>query len=132
MTTVRVIWRPVVLRATLLVVCLFLAGCITHRSVESTHETIAAEVQPGDRLEIELLSGQKLNLRVLEIRDTELVGDTSTDITRGEVVTVPYGDIKQLERIFVDHKKTLIAAGGTAVSIVVLMIVGLLLAGATL
>ena len=132
MKTTRLKWRSAISLAALMVACLFLAGCITHRSVESTHETIAAEVQPGDRLEIELQSGQKLNLRVLEIRETELIGDTSTDITRGEVVTVPYEDIQQLERIFVDHKKTLIAAGGTAVSIVVLMIVGLLLAGATL
>ncbi|UCC14152.1 MAG: hypothetical protein JSW21_12490 [Gammaproteobacteria bacterium] len=131
MSKAIVIFRQMSFRATVLAACFALAGCIAHRSVESTHETIAAEVQPGDRLEIELQNGQKLNLRVIEILDTELVGDTSTDITRGEVVTVPYEDIQQLERIFVDHKKTLIAAGGTAVSIVVLMIVGLLLAGAT-
>jgi len=131
MKTVRLIRRPAFSRATLLVACLALTGCISHRSVESTHDKIAAEVEPGDRVEIELQSGRELNLRVLEIRDIELIGDTSTDITRGEIVTIPYDDIQRLDRIFVDHKKTLIAAGGTAVSIVVLMIVGLLLAGAT-
>ena len=110
---------------------LVFTGCISHQSIQSRHDKIASELEPGDRVEVELQSGQELNLRVLEIRETELVGDTSTDITRGEIVTVSYEDIQRLERIFVDHKKTLIAAGGTAVSVVVLIIVGLLLAGGT-
>lgn len=88
---------------------LILTGCVSHRSVESTYEKIAAELEPGDRVEVELKDGQELSFRVTEIRGTEITGDTSTDITRGELVTVRYPDIKRLARV---EQRPLVLIGG--------------------
>ena len=56
-------------------------------------------MEPGDRVEVELKEGQKLSFRVTEIRKTEMVGRTGTDITKGEMVSVQYSDIDRLERL---------------------------------
>lgn len=43
MSKAVVIFRQMLIRATFLVACLALVGCVAHRSVESTYEKIAAE-----------------------------------------------------------------------------------------
>jgi len=95
----QVVRRTLLLKSIVLIVCVASTGCVAHRSVESTYEKIAAELEPGDRVEVELKDGQELSFRVTEIRETEMTGDTSTDITKGEVVTVRYSDVKRLERV---------------------------------
>ena len=87
-------------RFTILCMCLAMSACaVSRHNVEQTHEKLAAELALGDRVELVLENGQRLTFRVTEIRDTELVGDTSTDITKGKIVTVPYAEISRLERV---------------------------------
>jgi len=126
MSKAVVIFRKMFFRATVLVACLAFVGCVAHRSVESTYEKIATELEPGDRVEVELESGRELSFRVTEIRETELVGDTSTDITRGEVVTIQYSDIKRLERV---DQRPLVVIGAVASPLIVLLIAFLLFGG---
>lgn len=126
MSKAVVIFRQMFSRATVLVACLALVGCVAHRSVENTYEKIAAELEPGDRVEVELGSGRELSFRVTEIRETELVGDTSTDITRGEVVTIQYSDIRRLERV---DQRPLVVIGAAASPLIVLLIAFLLFGG---
>jgi protein involved in polysaccharide export with SLBB domain len=97
-----------------------LTGCVSHRSIESQYEKISAELEPGDRVEVELKDGQELSFRVTEIRETEIIGDTSTDITRGELVTVQYSDIKRLERV--DQRPLVLIGGVVAVPFLLLFI----------
>jgi hypothetical protein len=77
-------------------------------------------------VEVELESGRELSFRVTEIRETELVGDTSTDITRGEVVTIQYSDIKRLERV---DQRPLVVIGAAASPLIVLLIAFFLFGG---
>lgn len=77
-------------------------------------------------MELELESGRELSFRVTEIRETELVGDTSTDITRGEVVTIQYSDIRRLERV---DQRPLVVIGAAASPLIVLLIDFLLFGG---
>ena len=100
-----------------------LAACVANRSVESKYEKIASELEPGDRVEIVLRNGGETTFRVTEILPTELIGDTSTDITRGEMVSVRYEDIERLERV--DQRPAVIlgipiAAGFLAVALILL------------
>jgi hypothetical protein len=76
-----------------------MTACVSHQAVESKHERIAAELEPGDRVEIALANGEEISFRVTEIRETALVGDTSTNITTGKIVSVRYEDITRLERV---------------------------------
>jgi hypothetical protein len=101
-------------------VCIVLTGCVSHQSIESKHDKIAAELEPGDRVELELKDGQKLSFRVTEIRETELVGQTGTDITRGEMITVQYKDIKRLERV--DQRPLVLIGSAVAIPFVLIMI----------
>jgi hypothetical protein len=103
-------------------VCLMslaLVGCVAHRPIENTYEQITAELEPGDRVKIELKDGQKLSFRVTEISESELVGRAGTDITRGEAVAVQYTDIQRLERI--DDRPGLYFGGLLGIFIILLM-----------
>ena len=107
----------------LVTLSIVLAACVANRSVESKYEKIASELEPGDRVEIVLRNGGETTFRVTEILPTELIGDTSTDITRGEMVTVRYEDIERLERV--DQRPAVIlgipiAAGFLAVALILL------------
>ena len=108
-----------------------LAACspvVTRHSVERKHEQIAAELEVGDRVEAKLADGRSLSFRVREIRPTELVGETGTDITTGETITVPYAEIERLERVD-QHPMVLIGrVGAAAVVIVGALVLALVLA----
>jgi hypothetical protein len=86
-------------RIMLWLACATLSACASHRTVEGKYEKIAAEIEPGDRVEIVTSDGEEISFRVTEVRETELVGDTSTDITTGKIVSVSYEDMKRLERV---------------------------------
>ena len=60
---------------------------------------MAAQLAAGDRVDAELFDGRLLGFRIAEIRETALMGDISTDITRGEVVMVPYDEIRRLVQV---------------------------------
>lgn len=111
--------RPLHMQIAVCLMSLALVGCVAHRPIESTHEQITAELEPGDRVKVELRDGHKFSFRVTEISETELVGRTGTDITRGEVVTVQYTDIQRLERI--DDRPGLYFGGIFAVIIFLFM-----------
>jgi hypothetical protein len=113
----------------LVTLSIVLAGCVAHRSVESKYEEIASELEPGDRVEIELRDGSETTFRVTEIRPTELVGDTSTDITRGEEVTVRYKDISRLERV---DQRPVVLLGAVVATPLVIIFLGVLVLAATL
>ncbi|MGD2033403.1 MAG: hypothetical protein PVJ74_13070 [Gammaproteobacteria bacterium] len=91
--------RPLHMQIAISLLSLALVGCVAHRPIENTYEQITAELEPGDRVKIELKDGQNLSFRVTEIRETEVVGRTGTDITRGEIVSVQYSDIDRLQRV---------------------------------
>ena len=86
-------------RLVLWTACMTMTACVSHQAIESKHERIAAELEPGDRVEIALANGEEISFRVTEIRETALVGDTSTNITTGKIVSVRYEDITRLERV---------------------------------
>lgn len=113
-------------RLTTWITCLAMTACVSHRSVESKYEKIAAQLAPGDRVEVELKDGRELTFRVTEIRQTELVGDTSTDITRGEIVTVPYADMRTLKRV---DQRPLVVLGLAVSPILILFIAVIFLGG---
>ena len=117
-------WKSLGRCISLLLMSLLLSACVAHRSVESKYEKIASELEPGDRVEIVLRDGSETTFRVTEIRPTELTGDTSTDITRGEMVTVRYEDIEKLERI--DQRPAVILgipiAGGVLAVVLILLL----------
>lgn len=97
----------------LVAMSLFVTACVSHQSVDNQREKIEAELEPGDRVEIVLRSGKEISFRVKEIGEAGLVGDTSTDITLGKIVTVPYEDIERLERV--DQRPLVVI--GTAVAV---------------
>ena len=104
------------------IVCLAMTACapfVTRQSVERKHETIAAELEIGDRVEVLVQDGQEYSFRVKEIRETEFVGETGTDLTPGKIVTVQYQEITRLERVD-QHPLVLFGTiGGAAVIFVV-------------
>lgn len=102
------------------VITFLLAGCVSHQPVESKYETIRTELQPGDRVKVTLSSGEEFSLKVTELREMEIVGDTSTDITRGRIVTVPLADIQELVRVDREHGKELALIGGSFAGVVAL------------
>ena len=107
-------------------ICLSMTACapfVTRHSVERKHEKIASELELGDRVEVVLQDGREFSFRVKEIRETELVGKTGTDLTPGKIVTVRYQEITRLERVD-QHPLVLFGTIGGAV---VLFVVGLLL-----
>jgi hypothetical protein len=110
---------------------ILISGCVSHTAVETTHDQIAGALEPGDRVKVELTDGTKMNLRVLGIHESELVGDTSTDITKGEIVKVQYDDIERLEKLGID-KKPLVIVGAATASYFAVLTVLFLLAGASL
>jgi hypothetical protein len=112
----------------LLAMSAILTACVAHRSVENKYEKISSELEPGDRVEIVLRDGSETTFRVTEIRPTELVGDTSTDITRGEEVTVRYDDISRLERV---DQRPIVVLGALATPFIILFI-GILVVFATI
>lgn len=91
---------------------------VTRESIEQKYERVAQELEVGDRVEAQMADGRELSFRVQEIRSTELVGDTSTDITTGQIVTVPYAEIRRLERVD-QHPMVLFGRVGAAVVVVV-------------
>jgi len=92
--------------------------------MESTHENVVENLEPGDRVKAVLRDGQELNFRIKEIRETELIGDTSTNVSPGKIVSVPYEEIAKLDRIEQEAGKTL----GLVVGIpVALLMIGLTL-----
>ena len=99
------------------IVCLSMTACVSHQAVESKHEKIAAELEPGDRVEIVLRDGQEISFRIKEIRETELIGDTRTQVSAGKIVTVPYEDITRLERV---DQKPLVVLSIVAVPVIVI------------
>lgn len=48
-------------------VCIVMTGCISPQSIESKHDKIAAELEPGDGVEVELMDGHEFSFRVTEI-----------------------------------------------------------------
>ena len=106
----------------LMTLSLVLSACVAHRSVENKYEKISSELEPGDRVEIVLRDGSETTFRVTEIRPTELVGDTSTDITRGEEVIVRYDDISRLERV---DQRPIVVLGALATPVILFVIAGL-------
>lgn len=120
-----------VLLAILSIIVSSLSGCVSQQPVERKYETIRAEVEPGDRIRVRLHSGEELNFRVTELRETEIVGDTSTDITRGEIVTVPLIDIQELARIDREYGKELLLIGGAVASAAVLFVLAAVVVFAT-
>ena len=109
-------------RGLLILLCvLTLAACspvVTRESIDRKYERVAAELEVGDRVEAQMTDGRELSFRVREIRPTELVGDTSTDITTGEIITVPYEEIRRLERVD-QHPMVLFGRVGAAVVVVI-------------
>lgn len=101
---------------------LLLASCVSHQPVESKYEAIRTELSPGDRVEVRLHSGEQIGFKVTEIRETEIVGDTSTDIRSGRIVTVPLADIQDLVRVDRDHGKELAVIGGSIAGAALLLI----------
>ena len=104
------------------IVCFTITACapfVTRHSVERKHEKIASELELGDRVEVVLQDGREFSFRVKEIRETELVGKTGTDLTPGKIVTVRYQEITRLERVD-QHPLVLFGTiGGAAVIFVV-------------
>lgn len=106
------------------VVCLLLAGCVTHQSVENKYDAIKAELKPGDLVEVRLSTGEEMRFEIAEIRETEIVGDMNTSVLRGELVTVPLADIQEI--VHVDRelgKKTRIALGVSGAVVVAVLII---------
>ena len=119
-------WRG----ALVLLGALTLAACspvVTRESIEEKYERVAEELEVGDRVEAQLADGRELSFRVREIRSTELVGDTSTDITTGQIVTVPYDEIQRLQRVD-QHPVVLFGrVGAAAIAVVGLFVLALVL-----
>lgn len=113
-------------------ISLLLASCVSHQPVESKYEAIRAELNPGDRVEVRLHSGEELSFKVTEIRETEIVGDTSTDITTGRIVTVPLADIQDLVRVDREHGKELALIGGSVAGAAALLVLVTIVVFATL
>jgi len=99
--------------STLVAMSLFVTACVSHQAVDNRRDKIEAELEPGDRVEIELRSGEAISFRVTDIGEAGLTGNTSTDITLGKIVTVPYEDIERLERV--DQRPLVVI--GTAVAV---------------
>lgn len=75
---------------------LLLVSCASHHPVESKYDAIRTEIKPGDLVEVRLNSGEEIIIEVTAIREAEILGDTNTSVFRGEIVTVPLGDIQEL------------------------------------
>ena len=112
------------LRCLLAVMGLLSASCASYHPVESNYDAIRAEVEPGDRVDLRLNSGGEISIEVTEIRETEILGDTNTSVVRGEIVTVPLGDIQELVLVDRGYGK---AAQTAEMTFGVLAIVGTIL-----
>ncbi|MDH4323395.1 MAG: hypothetical protein OEZ09_12925 [Betaproteobacteria bacterium] len=92
-----------ILRSALLVIlAVTLAACSTYSVVANTHSLVAIAVdsssgvlQPGDNLELQLLSGEKIFLTLESIEPDALVG---TPKSQGKSVRVPTNQIEIIKR----------------------------------
>ena len=80
-------------------VSLSLLACATHQAISTEFEDISANLAVEDRVEVLLHDGQKLSFLIKEIRETEFIGDTRTNVSPGKIVVVPYDDIEKLELV---------------------------------
>jgi hypothetical protein len=92
--------------------------------MESNYDAIRAELEPGDRVDLRLNSGEEISIEVTEIRETEISGDTNTSVVRGEIVTIPLADIQEL--VLVDRGYETAAQTGMTL-LGVLSIVGIII-----
>ena len=76
---------------------LSLVACVSHQVVSTDYEDISTNLSVEDRVEVLLVDGQSFSFLIKEIRRTEFVGDTRTNVSPGKIVIVPYEDIKKLE-----------------------------------
>jgi hypothetical protein len=103
---------------------LLLASCVSYQPMESNYDAIRAELEPGDRVDLRLNSGEEISIEVTEIRETEISGDTNTSVVRGEIVTIPLADIQEL--VLVDRGYETAAQTGMTL-LGVLSIVGIII-----
>jgi len=97
-----------------------MTACASYQTIQSTHANVVENLESGDRVKAVLQDGQELNFRIKEIRKTELIGDTRTNVSPGKIVRVSYGDIATLVRVDQDTGKTLGAVIGIPVAIVMI------------
>lgn len=103
-----------------IIVSLSMTACASYQTIQSTHANVVENLESGDRVKAVLQDGQELNFRIKEIRKTELIGDTRTNVSPGKIVRVSYGDIATLVRVDQDTGKTLGAVIGIPVAIVMI------------
>lgn len=111
------------LRPALLVFVLAVfGGCTAYRPVEmppgGARAAIdeQAAVQPGDRVRLTLTDGERVEFRVVEIRDERLIGES---------VEVPFDAIETIESRELSKARTAGAAGGLTLGTVLLLLAGL-------
>ena len=92
---------------------LLLASCASYQPVESNYNAIVAEVEPGDRVDLTLNSGEEISIEVTKIRKTAITGDTNTSLVRGEIVTIPIEDIQELVLVDRGYEKAVQTAERT-------------------
>lgn len=88
---------------------LSLLGCTTTRAMTSvTPERARAELQVGDRVRLTTLSGQRWELKLSAVSDTQLSGVTP----RGQILSFHYADLRSVESTRFSGAKTAGAALG--------------------
>lgn len=104
----------------LLWLVLSLLGCTTTRAMTSvTPERARAELQVGDRVRLTTLSGQRWELKLRAVSDTQLSGVTP----RGQILSFHYADLRSVESTRFSPEKTVGAMGVVAVTYIVLVAV---------
>jgi hypothetical protein len=94
-----------------------LLGCSTTRAMTSvTPERARAELQVGDRVRLTTLSGQRWELKLSAVSETQLSGVTP----RGQTLSFHYVDLQSVESTRFSPEKTAGAIGAVAVIYVVL------------
>ena len=106
---------------------LLLAACVSHRQIDSNYDDIAAELEPGDRVQVSMNDGESFSFLVKEIRESEFVGDTRTNVSPGKIVIVPFERIEKLELVEQQAGRTAALVFGIPVGALLLLLTVLVL-----
>ena len=105
------------MRILLVIILMALTACsMTQRVVSHDPQTVLAEIEPGDWVEVIKRDGEEVAFRVTEVTDTGIVGAEGMRL-QGRRHDIAYSDMRALTVRRVDGKTT---ALGWAVGIVLL------------
>ena len=108
-------------RVLVLVLIPAVVGCTTATRIHyQSPDELQAMIEVGDTVKVTTVDGERIKTKVVEITDREIVG---------EDVSIPITDIEKIEEVELSKGKTAALAGGSALTITVLVLVGLAIAG---